>query len=149
MQKTILLLCIAPLFSLLSTAQSINPDLLREQWKAQWIQADPNNPYNYGVYHFRKTFQLDAVPAHFVVHVSADNRYKLYVNGTMVSLGPARADIFHWNFETVDIAPYLMQGKNVLASIVWNFGILRQEAQIPLQTAFIMQGNTATEWVVN
>ncbi len=149
MKKILLVLCISLLFSLLSIAQTIDSSILQMQWKAQWIQADPSNPYNYGVYHFRKTFQLDAVPAHFVVHVSADNRYKLYVNGTMVSLGPARADVYHWNFETVDIAPYLKQGKNVLASVVWNFGYLRQEAQMSLQTAFILQGNTATESVVN
>jgi len=149
MKIILLMLCIAPLFSLLSTAQTINPDILQKEWKAQWIQADPGAPHEYGVYHFRKTFQLDNVPAHFVVHVSADNRYKLYVNGTMVSLGPARADIFHWNFETVDIGQYLKPGKNVLASLVWNFGYQRQEAQMSLQTAFILQGNTAAESLVN
>lgn len=149
MKRILLLLCITLMLSLLSTAQVINPDILQKVWKAQWIQADASAPHAYGVYHFRKTIQLDAVPAHFVVHVSADNRYKLYVNGQMVSLGPARADLFHWNFETVDIAPYLKQGKNVLASLVWNFGDLRQEAQISLQTAFILQGNTAAESIVN
>ena len=149
MKKILLLLCMASFFSLIATAQDIHSDILQKEWTAKWIQAAPAAAHQYGVYHFRKTFRLDNVPATFIVHVSADNRYKLYVNGTMVSLGPARADLFHWNFETVDIAPYLKSGKNVLASLVWNFGEFRQEAQTSLQTAFILQGNTTTENVVN
>ena len=51
----------------------------------------PGEPANvYGVYHMRKTFELDEVPSRFIVHVTADNRYKLYLNGRFVSLGPAR-----------------------------------------------------------
>jgi len=83
------------------------------------------------------------------VHVSADNRYKLYVNGQFVSLGPARGDIFHWNFETVDLAAYLQAGKNVIAAIAWNYGDRRPEAQISYQTAFIMQANSETEKMIN
>lgn len=49
----------------------------------------------------RKTFELGEVPSRFIVHVTADNRYKLYLNGRFVSLGPARGDIYNWNFETV------------------------------------------------
>ena len=67
----------------------------------------------------------------------------------MVSFGPARGDIYNWNFETVDIASYLQQGDNVLAAVVWNFGETKQEAQISYQTAFILQGNTENEKAVN
>jgi alpha-L-rhamnosidase len=35
-------------------------------------------------------------PASFVVHLSADNRYRFFVNGTPVCFGPARGDLFHW-----------------------------------------------------
>lgn len=94
----------------------INPELLTGRWKAHWISM-PGEPANvYGVYHMRKTFELDEVPSRFIVHVTADNRYKLYLNGRFVSLGPARGDIYNWNFETVDLAPYLIKGKNVLAA---------------------------------
>jgi hypothetical protein len=62
---------------------------------------------------------------------------------------PARSDVYNWNYETVDIAPYLQQGSNVLASVVWNFGEERQEAQISWQTAFILQGNSEKEKIVN
>ncbi len=129
------------IFSLQSLAQKISNDILTKRWDAQWIAAPEASPHAYGVYHFRKTFLLNNKPASFVVHVSADNRYKLFVNDTMVSLGPARADLFHWNYETVDIAKYLRAGVNVIASVVWNYGDYKPEHQISFRTGFILQGD--------
>jgi alpha-L-rhamnosidase len=37
----------------------------------------------------------------------------------------------------------------VLAALVWNFGYQRPEAQISFRTAFILQGNTDPEKIVN
>ncbi len=132
-----------------ASSQNINKDILTKTWNAKWIQATNTKPHDYGVYHFRKSFLLDEKPAHFIIHVSADNRYKLYVNDAMVSFGPAKGDIYHWNFETVDIAPYLNKEKNVIAAIVWNFGEHKPVWQVSYETAFILQGNTATEEIVN
>jgi len=118
-------------------------------WNANWIAA-PNDPGNaYGVYYFRKHIDLAVKPASFIIHVSADNRYKLYVNGSLVSLGPARGDTYYWNYETVDLAPYLVAGKNVVAALVYNEGEYRPEAQISVRTAFIVQGNTPNEEILN
>jgi len=118
-------------------------------WNANWIAA-PNDPGNaYGVYYFRKHIDLAVKPASFIIHVSADNRYKLYVNGSLVSLGPARGDTYYWNYETVDLAPYLAAGKNVVAALVYNEGEYRPEAQISVRTAFIVQGNTPNEEILN
>ena len=50
-------------------------------------------------------------PARFVVHVTADNRYQLFVNGARVAWGPARGDLDHWRYETLDLAPYLKAGQ--------------------------------------
>ncbi|WP_153801121.1 alpha-L-rhamnosidase-related protein [Foetidibacter luteolus] len=130
-------------------AQKIHEDILNKIWKASWIAVPGEPAREYGVYHFRKSLELSTAPASFVVHVSADNRYKLYVNGYMVSLGPARSDLYHWNFETVDIAQYLRPGKNSIAAIVWNDGEDKPEAQISSRTAFILQGNTDAESAVN
>lgn len=130
-------------------AQKTNDQILNKRWDAYWINVPGAPAHDYGVYHFRKSFELAAKPSKFIINISADNRYKLFVNGTFVSNGPARGDIYNWNFETVDIAPYLNAGKNVLAAVVWNFGEQRQEAQITYQTAFILQGNSDAEKVVN
>jgi hypothetical protein len=71
------------------------------------------------------------------------------VNGLTVCFGPARGDLFHWRFETVDIAPYLKPGKNVVAAVVWNFGLLKPWAQVSLRTGLIVQGDAPAEQVVN
>ncbi len=129
--------------------QSINPDLFISRWSARWISHPSASLLDYGVYHFRKEFNLPEKPGEFIINISADNRYRLFVNGTAVCFGPARSDLEHWSFETIDIAPFLQPGKNLLAAEVWNFGDLRPWAQFTIKTAFIVQGNTGNEKVVN
>jgi alpha-L-rhamnosidase len=146
---TAILLVAGLLFVKTGYAQSSTINLANSEWHANWISAPNDAGTTYGVYHFRKSINLAAKPASFIIHVSADNRYKLYVNGTLVSLGPARGDTYYWNYETVDIAPYLSLGKNTIAALVWNEAQYRPEAQISLRTGFILQGNTTTEEILN
>ena len=134
-------------FSQVST--QINPKLLHETWSAKWITCPKISGNEYGVYLFRKSFQFDTVPKQFIVHVSADNRYKLFVNGQYVCNGPARGDLMKWHFETIDIAPYLNKGKNVIGAVVWNFSWQRPVAQFSDKTGFIIQGNSVLENKIN
>lgn len=149
MKKYFLFTILFMYYSLDGLAQTISQNILTKKWDAYWITLAAASTKDYGVYHFRKIFSLDDKPASFIVHVSADNRYKLFVNGVMVSLGPARADLFHWNFETVDIAKYLQAGNNVIAAVVWNFGDFRPEHQVSFRTGLIVQGNSDKEKVIN
>ncbi len=145
----LLLALLAPEPTSAAQAPAINPEILNRFWSASWI-APPQAPLReYGVYHFRKSFDLGNRPASFVIHVSADNRYRLFVNGTSVSIGPARGDLMHWRFETVDIAPFLVTGRNVLAAVVWNFGEHIPWAQITEGTGFIVQGDRRPERIVD
>ena len=48
-------------------------------WSAQWICDGGFSPYDYGVYRFRKRFDLPKKPERFVINISADNRYRLLV----------------------------------------------------------------------
>ncbi|MEY4905673.1 MAG: hypothetical protein RLZZ292_3488, partial [Bacteroidota bacterium] len=136
-------------FSFVTTAQKIAPTILEKQWTASWVSVPNESPTGYGVYLFRKTIDLATLPSSFVVHVSADNRYKLFVNEQLISLGPARGDLSHWNFETVEVARYLKKGKNTIAAQVWNEGEWKPEAQISYRTGFILQGATEAEASVN
>jgi hypothetical protein len=127
----------------------IDPELLTSQWPAKWITFPERPAQEFGVYLFRRTFVTNSNVKHFVVHVSADNRYKLYVNGKYICNGPCRGDFVKWRFETVDIAPYLKLGTNVICAIVWNFASMRPVAQFSYRTGFILQGNTSQDSVVN
>ena len=127
----------------------INPEILGNHWRASWITHPTESVLDYGVFHFRKSFDLKTVPAKFVIHISADNRYRLFVNGKAVCFGPARGDLAHWFYESINIAQYLKPGSNLLAAEVWNFGELKPWAQFSLKTALIVQGDTREEELVN
>lgn len=127
----------------------LNPALQSSEWKAAWI-AHPNAPEkDPGVFYFRKTLNLRSVSSHFWVHVSADNRFILHVNGLYAGEGPARGDLLHWRFETIDLGRYLREGANTLAAVVWNCGTISPLAQMSNRTAFLLQGDGAEEEAAN
>jgi alpha-L-rhamnosidase len=145
----LVLLC-CPLISTYSeTARPLNPALKAANWPAAWIACPDAPQKDFGIFYFRKELTLAAVPAHFWVHVSADNRFQLRVNGAYAAEGPARGDLFHWRFETIDLAPLLHSGKNVLAAVVWNFGTRAPVAQMSNRSGFLLQGDTEAEAVAN
>ena len=127
----------------------VNPKLLTAKWPAMWIADGRSGTHDPGVFYFRKEVTLTREPAHYWVHVSADNRYILHVNGEYAAEGPARGDLFHWRFETVDLAPLLHAGANTIAAVVWNFGEQAPVAQMSNRTGFLMQGDTDAEAAVN
>ncbi len=117
--------------------------------EAAWI-APPGMPADsFGVFHARRTFDLATKPERFIVHVSADNRYRLYVNGTQVSSGPQRSDLMHWRYETVDLAPQLHDGANTVAAVIWNWGAHHPVGQHSIRTAFLLQADSPREAMAN
>ncbi len=129
--------------------EKINPALLSSHWNASWITHPGESVLEYGVFHFRKSFDLPSKPDEFIIHISADNRYRLFVNGSPACFGPARGDLKHWFYESIDIAPLLKQGENLIAAVVWNAGEFKPWAQISLKTVFIVQGNSEPEEIIN
>lgn len=119
------------------------------QWEARWISPSAASTYDYGVHLFRKSFSLGELPERFVIHVSADQRYELFVNGHTVVRGPAAGGLLTWNYETLDVAPFLQPGDNVIAAAVVNYGRWTPGAQASLFTALIVQGDTEQEQAVN
>ena len=137
--------------SLLAQAVADKPtaESPRIHWDAQWI-SHPTAPLKEPItLHFKKAIELAAVPEHYVVHVSGDNRFVFYVNGQRVGDGPARGDLAHWRYETFDIAPMLKVGANTLAANVWNFGVYAPVAQVTERTAFLVEGDTKAESAAN
>ena len=148
MRRNLCLLLVLSLFAGFSASAQFGPrrapdapfSLLNDSWNARWISVPGSEPTGYGVYYFRKDLDLAAVPSNYTVHVTGDNRYKLYVNGTLVSLGPARNDATHWNYETVNLSPYLKAGKNVIGAIVYHEGREKPDSQITVSVGFLLQG---------
>jgi hypothetical protein len=87
-----------------------------------YTETDPSTPAQFVL--FRKTFALpEPAPESIILHISADTRYRLYINGQSISFGPAKSYLNEWNYETVDIAPFVNRGgeRNVLAARVLRY----------------------------
>jgi hypothetical protein len=81
------------------------------------------------------------VPKQLPVSVTADNRFILFVNGQRVVSGPSTGTIASWRCASVDLAPYLHRGRNVVAAVVWNFGDFAPSAQAIVATGFRLEGD--------
>jgi hypothetical protein len=92
--------------------------------QAKWIWPEDRLYDIRNVYaHFRKDFILEEPVESGVLHITADQSYRLWVNGTYVTRGPARGYQAHWPYDTVDIGRYLKAGHNFIAVIAYNPGV--------------------------
>lgn len=83
-----------------------------EQIKAEQIYAgDLNGRFAY----FRKAVTCREVPGRCVVDITANTRYRLWINGNPVLSGPCKGDWSSHYYETVDVTEYLRSGENVFA----------------------------------
>lgn len=102
-------------------------------WLKEWTAEDKEEPV---LALFRKKITLSEKVEKAFIQISADSRYKLFVNGHMAEAGPSKGDRQVWFMDEVDIRKWLMQGENVLAVQVLryplehskgNHGIFRTE----------------------
>jgi len=96
--------------------------------EAKWIWApdwSPDDESGTGKFvYFRKTFELGVGEHTCTARVSADSRYRLFVNGQRACFGPCKGDRNTWYYETVDLAPYLVAGTNVISVQVLRYPAL-------------------------
>lgn len=92
-------------------------------WKAQWIWDNSGeHPRNYWL-SFRKKFIAPQVYDEALLHITADSRYFLYVNGHFVGWGPVRSWPFEQSYDTYSIKHLLKPGENIIAVLVTHYGI--------------------------
>jgi alpha-L-rhamnosidase len=103
----------------------------------------------------RRKFRLARKPSRAEVMVTADARYRLFVNGEHVMRGPARGFQKSWPVDRVDIAPFLRRGANVIAAVVHNPGIGTFQYVHAGSAGFLLAGgvggvdlSTGPEWRV-
>lgn len=81
-------------------------------WLGEWSAQDREEP---ALVLFRKKLCFTDKPKLVRLRISADSRYKLYINGKLAEMGPSRGDRQIWHYDEIDILPYLVEGKNVFA----------------------------------
>ena len=64
---------------------------------------------------FRKKFNLLQKATEAKIYISADDYYKLYINGNFVGQGPAPSYHFQYNYNVIDVTSFLVEGENVIA----------------------------------
>ncbi len=104
------------------------PEGPRDSWRAGWITAADlpagRTPANTWIC-YRKTFSIPDAPRRAALRIACDTKYFLWVNGSLViaegglKRGPTPYDTY---FDTVDAAPYLQSGDNLIAVLLWHFG---------------------------
>ena len=88
------------------------PQAARWTWPAG--ETRPQNAY----VQFRRSFTLETVPESATVHVTADCRYRLSVNGTILGHGPVTTDPRYKQVDVYDVAAHLRPGENVVAALL-------------------------------
>lgn len=120
-------------------------------WNAKWISLSQSPEDDLGVFVFRRSVDLPHRPNRLVAKVSADQRYRLYINGEMAAHGPAKGDAAHWPYDEVDLAPWLEAGRNEIVAVVWNYGRYGPMAQPTVRAGWLCEGegiSTPDEWSV-
>lgn len=100
----------------------------RNMFYKEDVRVFPEHPVELMNHHtlFRKTVNIESMPSRAELYISADDYYKLYVNGRFVTQGPASAYYFCYNYNIVDITEYLHQGENTLFVHVYYQGLINR-----------------------
>ena len=95
----------------------------REPFSAQWIWIDGQDltAYNQTV-EARKQVGLRR-PVKGRLRITADSFYRLFINGRWVNDGPCRAWPEHYQYDVLDVSPYLHDGENTVRVIARYFGV--------------------------
>ncbi len=64
---------------------------------------------------FRKKLFIGKLPKKAEIFISADDYYKLYINGSFVAQGPAPSYHFNYNYNVIDVTDLLSAGENTVA----------------------------------
>ncbi|MGF1483226.1 MAG: family 78 glycoside hydrolase catalytic domain [Opitutales bacterium] len=89
---------------------------------AQFVWSDAHGQGRHRLVIFRRTFELSRIPASGEIGLFADTRYRLRVNGEVVSYGPGRFFVKSPQYDRVPLAARLCKGANVLTVEVLSRG---------------------------
>ena len=99
--------------------------VLKNDWKAKWIWQKTEEKSKNAWLCFNKRVNIDYVPEKLTAKIAAENKYWLYINGELIvregglKRGPTPTGCY---YDEVDIAPYLIQGQNLISILVWYWG---------------------------
>jgi alpha-L-rhamnosidase len=108
----------------LSSPLAVTPDPLGTELQRTFISAPPEvAAQTRGSFvAYRRTFTLAAAPRSAKLHLFADARYLVWLNGQPVHRGPNRFDIRGPEYDTVNLSGAVHAGSNTIAIVVMGNG---------------------------
>ena len=109
----------------------------------RWISCSEVDRGLPTVMSFRIDFKIDREDT-FVVHVSADQQYLLWLDDMFVGRGCEMKSPENWYFESYELS--VGKGEHCLKALVWNYGNLSPDNRMSLAAGFILipdQAHTA------
>ena len=102
--------------------------------RAEFFQAGWPGPV---LLRFRKDFEATGTPLR--IHVSADERFELFLDGVRIARGPDRSDVEHWSYATYELEP--APGHHQLEALAWSIGPNAPVAQLSWRGGFILKAD--------
>ncbi|MEI8309468.1 MAG: alpha-L-rhamnosidase C-terminal domain-containing protein [Verrucomicrobiota bacterium] len=107
----------------------------RGSWPCRWI-SHPDAPQPPLVTAYKREFSVSKNSV-ARIHVSADERYELFLDGARIGRGPERGAPHWWYFETYDLE--LEEGDHCLVARVWSLGrTMAPTAQMSVAPGFLL-----------
>lgn len=113
----------------------------RGEWPCSWIHA-VERIESPSILYFRLRFSINQTSS-FLVHMTADERYRFFLDGVEVAEGPERGDIRHWFFDTFEVG--LEPGEHVFLAQVNALGHAAMRSQMSLRPGFFFCPETGPE----
>jgi hypothetical protein len=104
----------------------------RGLWPARWITCPGATPPFVAAFRLRFSSGEESVR----IHVTADERYELYLDGVRLGRGPERVSPERWYYETYELS--LAPGEHTLVARAWALGELAADAQMSAEPGFLL-----------
>lgn len=110
--------------------------------RASWVWHPDVGRDDTAVLRFTNNLSLEKT-ATLRIHLSADQRYELFVDGKRAGMGPDRAELHHWSFASYELD--LAAGDHRFDVRVWWLGEARPAAQVTHRGGFIFTAEPFTD----
>jgi alpha-L-rhamnosidase len=107
---------------------------LRRERPAWIMSQEAKNPPEVSAFRLRFMLETDAK---IRVHLSADERYILYLDGQCIGRGSERGSERIWFYESYDLD--ISSGSHTLVALVWRLGEIAPNAQVSMGGGFLLE----------